>query len=176
MNVELGPVPRLAFQHRRAFSPNQVGSVRLVLTPSYAKAASPLAVASTTDSVGYDISITNTGLIEVFGISVTAWGDGAGTLTCNDVDGAQFASDDAEGVQLSASSHKPLQVQGLARYPSLGLRGGKSLSCAFSSGVGQAEVSNQRGCRRHQAAEASTHVSAQLMVEPPSERCYHSLF
>lgn len=119
--------------------------MRFLLTPSYAKAASPPAAASTSDSVDYEITITNTGLIEVFGISVTAWGDGAGitgTLTCNDVDGAQFVSDDAEGVRLSVSSFKSLQVQGLARYPSLGLRGGSSLTCAFSSAVSQTDVSS----------------------------------
>lgn len=151
--------------------------MRLLLTPSYAKTATPLEAASTSDTVDYEITVTNTGLLKIFDISVTAWGDGAGisgALTCIDVNNAQVASDDTEDVRLSVSTHESLQVQGLASYPDSGLPGGGSLTCTFSSAVDQTEVSSSRGCRPYQVAD--TNVSAQLAFEAPSRRSCPSFF
>lgn len=106
--------------------------------------------------MAYEVTITNTGLIEVFDISVTAWGDGAGitgALTCNDVDEArQVASDDTGGASLELP-HDSVQVQGLARYPDSGLLGGESLTCTFSSAVDQTEVSSTKNYRQQPVPE-----------------------
>lgn len=72
-----------------------------------------------------------------------AWGDGAGiadALTCNDVDGGQKITEAGTEEALANSTSESLTVQGLAAYPSSGLGGGRSLTCAFSSAVGQTEV------------------------------------
>ncbi|CAM9230892.1 unnamed protein product [Scytosiphon promiscuus] len=122
---------------------DQVGSVRLRLTPSYTKAGTPLQAAATNDSVAYELVVTNTGLLEVFNISVVAWGDGSGlegALTCMDVDGEQnTAGGNSSGSPLSLT-YESLRVEGLASYPDSGLKGGSSMTCAFSSAVGQTEI------------------------------------
>lgn len=124
----------------------QVGSVRLLVTPTYAKTATPLEAAATSDMISYKLTVTNTGLLEVFNISVAAWGDGAGIvgpLTCTDVDGSEvIAEADTDGGLFPLTS-RGLMVRGLASYPYSGLRGGRSLICAFSSAVGQSEVRNR---------------------------------
>lgn len=96
--------------------------------------------------ISYELTVTNTGLLEIFNISVGAWGDGAGIagpFTCNDVDGSEeVAEADTDG-GLFPLTPRGLTVRGLASYPNSGLRGGSSLICAFSSAVGQSEVRNQ---------------------------------
>lgn len=52
----------------------------------------------------------------------------------------------SEGV-LANLNPESLTVQGLAIYPSSGLGGGRSLTCTFSSAVGQAEVRRTPGHR-----------------------------
>lgn len=118
--------------------------MRLLLTPSYPKADTPLKAAATTDSVAYELAVTNTGLLEVFNISVVAWGDGSGVtgaLTCTDVDGEQHIVGGSTYGSPNNLTHESLRVEGLANYPESGLKGGSSMTCAFSSAVGQTEVS-----------------------------------
>lgn len=125
-----------------------MGSVRLVITASYPKTATPLEAAATSDAVSYVLTVTNTGLLQVFDIYVAAWGDGAGitsALTCEDVDGGSMTDEaDTEDGQLTLT-YESLKIQGLARYPDSGLRGGSSLTCTFSSAVGQTEVHTSMG-------------------------------
>lgn len=119
--------------------------MRVLLTPTYPKAANPLEAAATSDAVFYEITVTNAGLLEVFNISVTARGDGAGIsgpFTCSDVDETEKVANVGTEGGLLDGTQEPMQVQGLARYPDSGLRGGSSLTCTFSSAVGQTEVSS----------------------------------
>lgn len=135
--------------------------MRFLLTPSYAKSATPLQAAATSDTVPYKITVLNTGLLEVFDISVTAWGDGAGIsggLTCTDVDETQHLAGDAIESGLFPTSYESLEIQGLARYPGSGLRGGSSLTCTFSSAVGQTEVSSERRCHQQQIVGTNVYL------------------
>lgn len=109
----------------------QVGSLWLVVNPSYSKSATG-ELAATSDIIDYELVITNTGLLDVFNISVTAWADGAGiqgSLACEDGYGEQV------GVSVSST-----EVGNLAPYPDEGLHTGEFLTCAFTAAVGQAEV------------------------------------
>lgn len=168
MDLEPDPIPACpAFEHLRAFPTNQVGSVRFLLTPSYAKAATALEAAATSDTVAYEITITNTGLLEVFDISVTAWADGAGisgTLTCYDVDETPQVANGGTGGGPLPVAHEPLEVQGLAGYPDSGLRGGGSLTCTFSTAIGQTEVSSQRKHQQQQVTGTLACTSDQFSV------------
>lgn len=114
--------------------------MRLLLTPYYAKADEPVEAAATADSVAYELTVTNTGLLALFNISVVAGGDVSGVpraLTCTDVDGERKYN--SEGSPLTPTNAS-LRVEGLASYPGSGLKGGSSITCAFSSAVAQTEV------------------------------------
>lgn len=111
--------------------PFQVGSLLLVIDPSYSKVTTGDS-ATTSDVIQYKLIITNTGLLDVFKISVTAWADGEGiadVLTCHDVDEERVTVDDTS-----------TGIGGLASYPKEGLQAREHLTCHFSAAVGQTEV------------------------------------
>lgn len=96
--------------------------------PSYAKSAT-LGYAETSDTITYELIVTNTGLLDVFNVAVNTWGDGEGISSPTNCDHGE-ASTTVHGSG----------VLGLAPYPDEGLRGGTSFTCEFSATVGQAEV------------------------------------
>lgn len=98
---------------------------------SYSKSSTDES-AATSDTIEYELVIANTGLLDVFNISTTAWADGAGvngSLVCQDMGGNRV------GVSTS-----PTGVEGIASYPNAGLPAGGFVTCACSAAVGQTEV------------------------------------
>ncbi len=131
--------------------------------------ASPLEAAEISDMVSYHLTVTNTGLLEVFNISVSGWGDGAGIvgpLTCTDVDGSEvIAEADTDGGVFPLTS-RSLTARGLASYPYSGLRGGRSLICAFSSAVGQSEVRNRASVLSSKKLKLLSRASSSKLASP----------
>lgn len=119
------------------------------MKPSYTKSSTDEA-ASTSDIITYAVTVTNTGLLDIFDLSVMAFADGAGisdSLACYDVGGVEKLSGSGSSVDPSASK----LIGNLASYPDSGLRGGTSFVCTFSAAVGQSEVrgftAHSPGCR-----------------------------
>ena len=96
------------------------------MTPTYS-----VDTASTTDDeVGYTYTITNNGLLNLYGIEIVVDGLAANgiSVTCGDVGGD------------SVVGEAPGSVTGLAAYPDKGLSPAASLTCMATDKVSQAQV------------------------------------
>ena len=126
----------------------EVGSVRLKLTNTYIKKSpNTAAAASTEDEVKYVYSITNSGLLTLYDISLQAE-----SLMEND---EAIDCTDTSGQHVTGSSAG--RVVGLATYSEVGLAPADSIKCTATSGVSQAEV-------RHSEYIALTNASWSLSL------------
>lgn len=109
---------------------SQVGSVRLKLTKTYIGTGLNTAAATTDDKVNYVYSITNSGLLTLYDISLQAESlmENGGAIDCVDTSG-QHVAGSSKG-----------RVVGLATYSEAGLAPADSITCTAMSGVSQAEV------------------------------------
>lgn len=103
---------------------SQVGSVHLVVESSYPNRGG---VAATSDEIHYTYTITNNGLLTLYDIAVRT--EAPMAIVCVDTD-----DQDVSYTELGS-------VEGLATYPSNGLRPAGNLTCRSTGGVSQAEVS-----------------------------------
>lgn len=88
------------------------------------------APAATTDSVTYEYSLSNNGLLSLYNISMrdSLLGEHGTIITCTDTNGN------------SVVGSKPGEVNGLARYPDAGLTPTSKIFCSGTDMVSQEEV------------------------------------
>ncbi|CAM9789547.1 unnamed protein product, partial [Ectocarpus sp. 6 AP-2014] len=109
----------------------QVGSVRMETSHAYPK-ETDAAPAATTDSVTYEYSLSNNGLLSLYNISMrdSVLGEHGTIITCTDTNGN------------SVVGSKPGEVNGLARYPDAGLTPTSKIFCSGTDVVSQEEINS----------------------------------
>lgn len=112
-------------------NPFQVGSIRIDVKRYYAKEVEKEA-AATNDTVIYEYSLVNNGLLSLYNISIhdSVLKKHGTVITCTDVDAGKSV----------VVGSTPGELNGLASYPNNGLAPAAKLTCSGEDSVTQEEV------------------------------------